>query len=377
MTLARVASVLGLAGCALFGGTAAEFLFLTRQPIAAQTPLPPPPATIPDDLPRPAGASTLPENFAQIVDQVMPSVVSVDAVKVVLPAGKAKQPAEESGSGVVVRLEPLRGLYVVTNDHVVAGAKANTISVTLNDGRIFQPDRVWSDPESDLAFLRIDGANIPTAELGDSDKARPGQWVLAFGSPFGFNQTVTHGIISARDRGQVFLPNQIRIKEFLQTDAAINPGNSGGPLVDTAGKVIGINTANASSNGTNSGVAFSIPINLVKRVGRQLIETGKVSRGYLGMQLAPVLDPQTAIKLGLTKLRGAVVESLHPNGPAAQAGLRPSDVILKLDDVEIRDENHLINIVSVLPANQKVRLMLWRNKQYAVTTVTVGEWPGR
>jgi S1-C subfamily serine protease len=173
------------------------------------------------------------------------------------------------------------------------------------------------------------------------------------------------------------LPNQIRIKEFLQTDAAINPGNSGGPLVDTAGKVIGINTANASSNGTNSGVAFSIPINLVKRVGRQLIETGKVSRGYLGMQLAPVLDPQTAIKLGLTKLRGAVVESLHPNGPAAQAGLRPSDVILKLDDVEIRDENHLINIVSVLPANQKVRLMLWRNKQYAVTTVTVGEWPGR
>ncbi len=379
--ISRIALVVGLGFAAFLGGIVAELATGTHSSVVAQTGsgLPALPRAVPADLPPLGGAGLgLPESFPQVVDRVMPSVVSVDAVKVPAPGaiGKARQPSEESGSGVLVRFDTVRGTYVVTNDHVVTGAKANTITVTLNDGRILQPDRVWSDPESDLAVLRVEGENLPTAELGDSDRVKPGQWVLAFGSPFGFNQTVTHGIISARDRGQVFLPNQIRIKEFLQTDAAINPGNSGGPLVDTSGVVVGINTANASTNGTNSGVAFSIPINLVKRVGKQLIETGKVSRGYLGMQLAPVLDPQTAIKLGLARLRGAVVESIHPGGPASAAGLKPNDVIVKLDGIEIRDENHLINIVSVLPANQKIKLTIWRNKQFGTTDVQVGEWPG-
>jgi len=363
---------------AFLGGFAADLTIGARTGLVAQPPSPlPAPPTVVMDLPAPAGGP-IADNFPTIVSKVMPSVVSVDAVKVpVAGSGTGKKPpAEESGSGVLIKLDDIRGTFVVTNDHVVTGAKANTITVTLNDGRILQPDRVWTDPESDLAFLRVEGENLRTADLGDSDKSKPGQWVLAFGSPFGFNQTVTHGIISARDRGQVFLPNQIRIKEFLQTDAAINPGNSGGPLVDATGLIIGINTANASSNGTSSGVAFSIPINLVKRVGRQLVENGKVSRGYLGMQLAPILDPQTALKLGLTRLRGAVVESVHPGGPAATGGLRASDVILKLDEVDVRDENHLINIVSVLPSNQKVKLTLWRNRQYSTVELTVGEWPG-
>src|SRR5262249_54122889 len=156
----------------------------------------------------------------------------------------------------------------------------------LADGRLFRPSRVWTDPASDVAVLRLDAEGLPTATLGNSDTARVGQWVLAIGSPFGLNQTVTHGIISARERGQVNLGETIRINDFLQTDAAINPGSSGGPLVNLEGEVIGINTAIASYNSSSSGVAFSIPVNLVKRVMGELLEKGSVTRGYLGMQLA-------------------------------------------------------------------------------------------
>lgn len=167
------------------------------------------------------------------------------------------------------------GYYVLTNNHVVSQAAADQITVHLADGRIFKAARVWTDPESDVALLGLNpSGSLPTAPLGDSDQARIGQWVLAFGSPFGLNQTVTHGILSARERGQVSLGSTIRIKDFLQTDAAINPGSSGGPLVDMKGTVIGINTAIASHSGNNSGVAFSIPIALVKRVAKELLEKG-------------------------------------------------------------------------------------------------------
>src|SRR5262249_45425553 len=156
--------------------------------------------------------------------------------------------------------------------------------------------QILSDPETDVALLRIEsGGSLPVAALGDSDGTRVGQWVLALGSPFGLNQTVTHGIISARERGQVSLGNTIRIKDFLQTDAAINPGSSGGPLVNLNAEVIGINTAIASQSGGNSGVAFSIPVNLVKRVARQLQERGSVSHGYLGVQVASAFEPVDAV----------------------------------------------------------------------------------
>ena len=252
--------------------------------------------------------------------------------------------------------------------------------MTLADGRILQPDRVFPDPESNIALLRLADETLPVATLGDSDKVKQGQWVLAFGSPLGFSQTVTHGIVSARDRGQISLGNTIRIKEFLQSDAAINPGSSGGPLANSAGEIIGINTAIAAGNQATepqfTGIAFSIPINLVKRVGRQLIEKGSVSRGYLGMQMNANLDARTALRLGLTKLRGAMVESVHPGGPAARGGLQAGDVIQKLDGLDIRDENHFINLVGVLPGGSSVRLQLWRNKQAYTVDVTVGDWPG-
>jgi S1-C subfamily serine protease len=244
--------------------------------------------------------NALSDRFEAVAAKVLPAVVSVEAIKPAkLTANGKNKPVEESGSGVVVKSDAKAGYFVLTNNHVVSQSKNEQITVTLADGRIFRPTAVFADPESDLAILAIDSAQpVPTATLGNSDNAKVGRWVLAIGSPFGLNQSVTHGIISARDRGQVTLGNTIRIKEFLQTDAAINPGSSGGPLIDMNGEVIGINTAIASHNGSNSGVAFSIPSNLVKRVMNQLLAQGTVQRGYLGMQLALTFDPNDAIKLG-------------------------------------------------------------------------------
>jgi serine protease Do len=198
--------------------------------------------------------------------------------------------------------------------------------------------------------------------------------VLAFGSPFGLNQSVTHGIISARDRGQISLGNTIRIKEFLQTDAAINPGSSGGPLVDMNGEIIGINTAIASHNGSSSGVAFSIPTNLVKRVMKQMLTQGTVARGYLGMQLALAFEPAEALKLGLDRLRGALVERVYPDTPAATAGLQPRDVILQVDNLAMKNENHLINLIASLPPGQRVRLQVWRDRNVITLEAMVGDW---
>ena len=368
----RILWALALTGAAFAGGFTASALFDQRATAVAQTgtPLPPPP--VQTDRPPAPGQ----DRFEQVIRRVGPSVVSVDAVKpsaVPAATGKAK-PTEESGSGVIVKFEWARGYYAVSNNHVVGGAPAQAITVTLADGRILRPERVWTDPESDVAVLKLPGDDLPAAELADSDRVKVGQWVLAFGSPFGLNQTVTHGIISARDRGQISLGATIRIKEFLQTDAAINPGSSGGPLADMTGAVVGINTAIASNNGNNSGVSFSIPSNLVRRVARELLEKGTVTRGYLGLQLAPTLEPAVALRLGLTRIWGALVETVHPGGPAAQAGLHAGDVILKLDAVDIRDENHLINLISALPVNQRVRVTVWRDRQAKAADVLVGDW---
>jgi serine protease Do len=363
---------------AFVGGTVSGGLFPLRSPLAAQSgsPLPPPPRSLPDSPESSLLATS--QRFADVVERIRPTVVAIDAVKATPAATEStptrKKPTEESGSGVIVRFEGMPGVYVVTNNHVIAGAHPSDILMTLADGRILRPEAVLSDPESDVALLRLPVPVTLVAPLGDSEQIRVGEWVLAFGSPFGLNQSVTHGIISARDRGQISLGNTIRIKEFLQTDAAINPGSSGGPLVDVNGRVVGINTAIASNNGNNSGVSFSVPVNLVKRVAMQLLSSGTVSRGYLGIQLAPTLQPAAALKLGLDRVWGALVESVHPGGPAALAGIRAGDVITRLDTTEIRDENHLINLISRTPAGQRIRLTVWRNRQWHVVDVTVAAW---
>ena len=348
-----VLPTLFLGSCAFLGGAMAVTVGQRFPPLAIAQSSTSPPTASSNDL------SKLSDQFESVARQVSPAVVYVEASKPAKPVNGKMNTSEESGSGVLIRVAGQSQTFVLTNNHVIAQSAPERVTITLSDGRLFKPTRIWADPESDVALLRLDGANhLPTAPLGDSERTRVGQWVLAIGSPFGLNQTVTHGILSARERGQVSLGNTIRIKDFLQTDAAINFGSSGGPLVDLHGEIIGINTAIASNSGSSSGVAFSIPINLVKRVVAELLEKGTVSRGYLGMQMAPGFEPADALKLGLDRVQGAWVERVYPGTPAADAGLRANDVVLQVDNTLIRNENHLINLISGLPARQRIRMQI-------------------
>ncbi len=367
-----LALLLFLGICSFGGGAAALLVFPNLQaPSAlAQTVSPAPTRPAPTSA---AELFRLSDRFEEVARKVAPSVVAVEAVKP--PAANGRKSVEESGSGVLVRVDGHNGLFVVTNNHVIAGAPAKQITVSLADDRVLRPAQVWTDPESDVAVLRLEGVDdAASARLGDSEATRVGQWVLAVGSPFGLNQTVTHGIISARERGQVSLGSTIRVKDFLQTDAAINPGSSGGPLVNLDGEVIGINTAIASHSGGSSGVAFSIPINLVKRVVKQLLEKGSVARGYLGMQLATAFEPADALRLGLDRAQGALVETVYPETPAAAAGLRPNDVVLQVDATAVRNENHLINLIAATPVGQRVKLRVWRERRTVPLEAVVGDW---
>jgi S1-C subfamily serine protease len=365
----RILLPLFLGACSLLGGMLATLVLGRGMAVAlGQGPTPVPnvqPGAANQDLGR------LSDRFELVASRVSPTVVAIEAIK---PATKTSKAVDESGSGVLTRLPGQNAVFVLTNNHVIQRAQPQKITVCLADNRLLKPAQVWADPESDVAVLRLEGENLPSAVLGDSDRARVGQWVLAFGSPFGLNQTVTHGIISARERGQVSLGNTIRIKEFLQTDAAINPGSSGGPLVNLDGEVVGINTAIASPSGSNSGVAFSIPINMVKRIAQQLLEKGSVTRGYLGLQVAQAFEPGDAEKLGLNRAQGAWVEKVYPETPAAAAGVRSNDVILAVDTTTIRNENHFINTISNLPAGQRIRLQIWRERRTVLLDAVVGDW---
>ncbi len=364
----RRISVLGFFGFCLFLGALAGSYIVARggPDIFAQTPG----VTRSTDADPTRGG----DRFEAVVRKLAPSVVALEAVKPSVKEGKTRS-VDDSGSGVLVRFAGVKGLFVLTNNHVIGKAPANQITINVSDSRILKPIRVLTDPESDIALLGVaDSDTLVAATLGDSDKMRVGQWVLAFGSPFGLNQTVTHGIISARERGQVSLGSTIRIKDFLQTDAAINPGSSGGPLVNLDGEVIAINTAIASPTQANAGVAFSIPINMIKKVAGQLLDKGRVTRGYLGVQLSPGFESSEATKLGLGKGQGALVDSVHPETPAAVAGLKRQDVILELDGEAVRNENQFINRISAMTPGQKVKLQVWREKKTITVDAVVGDW---
>jgi serine protease Do len=364
----RLALFFLVGSCSMMGGLAAALLPAHWiSPVIAQ-----------EQSTSSADLIKLSDRFEWVAKKVGPAVVAVEATKPAQPTGASSsksRPVEESGSGVLVQFPNQKGVFVLTNNHVVAQAPPAQITINLADGKLVHPKQIWADPESDVALLLLEGGdNLATAVLGDSDNVHIGQWVLALGSPFGLNQTLTHGIISARERGQISLGSTIRIKDFLQTDAAINPGSSGGPLLNLDGEVVGINTAIASNSGSNSGVAFSIPINLVKRVARQLLEKGSVTRGYLGLQLAQSFEPADALKLGMDRVQGALVETVYAETPAATAGLRASDVVLQVDGFPIRNENHLINMISGIPAGQKVKLQVWRDRKTTTLDAVVGDW---
>ncbi|MFL5330540.1 MAG: S1C family serine protease [Gemmataceae bacterium] len=322
-----------------------------------------------------ADLTALSDRFEAVAQAVLPAVVSIDATKPSTSSTSSKSTTvEDSGSGIIVAASDRPGYVVITNHHVVSGSRPEQISINLADGRLLRPTHVYADAETDIAVLRVEGTSLPSVHWGDSERMRIGQWVLALGSPFGLSQSVTHGIISARERGQIKLGDHIRVKDFLQTDAAINPGSSGGPLVNLQGEVIGINTAIASQSGSNSGVAFAIPANIVKRVAKQLQERGSVAYGYLGLRLDAGFQPVNAVTLGLDRARGARIDAVVPESPAALAGLRVNDVILQLDSVSIRNDNHLINLISMLPAGQRVHLQVWRERKVMAVDAVVGDW---
>ncbi|MBI4231156.1 MAG: Do family serine endopeptidase [Planctomycetes bacterium] len=267
------------------------------------------------------------------------------------------------GSGVIVRGNGT----ILTNNHVVQGA--TRIEVTLADRRTFEAERLGADPKSDLAVLRLRGApdGLPAAQLGDSDAIEVGQWVVAIGNPFGLDQTVTAGIISAKGRSDVGVAEY---EDFLQTDAAINPGNSGGPLVDLRGRVIAINSAIASRSGGYQGIGFAIPSNMARAVLESILEHGEVRRGWLGVT-GRDLTPEEASHAGLAPLTGAGIESVQAGTPAAGAGLAPGDIVASFDGREIRGWEGLRNAIALIPPGRSVPIVVVRDGERRTLTATI------
>lgn len=260
--------------------------------------------------------------------------------------------AQSLGSGVV--MDAAKG-YVVTNHHVVNGA--DEIAVHLADGRTLQAELVGSDPETDVAVVKVPAEKLSALQLADSDKLRVGDFVVAIGNPFGLGQTVTSGIVSAVGRSGLGIEGY---EDFIQTDASINPGNSGGALVNLRGELVGINTAILSQSGGNVGIGFAIPINMAKEIMAQLIEHGEVRRGVLGAQ-AQDLTPELAQAFDLSAQRGAVVTQVSPGSPADKAGLKSGDIITHLNGRPVRDAADVRNVIGLLRIGQKVEMQVMRD----------------
>ena len=274
------------------------------------------------------------------------------------------------GSGIIIDKDG----RILTNFHVVDGT--DEIKVKFADGATFDAAIVGTDSRSDLAVLKIKGkipADLTPATLGESDSIRVGEWVLAIGAPFNFTQTVTAGIISAKGRTRIDNDSD-KYEDFLQTDAAINPGNSGGPLVNLRGEVIGINTAIISASGQNAGVGFAIPVNMAQRVVRQLVNSGKVTRGYLGVVIQD-LTPTLAEQFKTTVTKGAIINQVGKDAPADKAGLKIGDVITRINGKTVEDTGQLRNLVAGTDPGAQAELTLIRNGKEIVLRVTVGELP--
>jgi serine protease Do len=270
------------------------------------------------------------------------------------------------GSGVIISPDG----YIVTNNHVVDGAM--DIRVTMSDRRIRSAKLIGRDPLTDLAVIKINGANLPSVPFGDSTKLHPGQSVLAFGNPYGFRFTVTRGIVSALNRPNPDSSNPRKPGEFIQTDAAINPGNSGGPLVDAHGEVVGINTFLISPSGTFSGMGFAIPTQIVRPTVDALIRNGKVTHAYMGIGITDV-TPENSKFFDMIKAVGAVVTQVEPNSPGAKAGLKVGDVITKIDGRDVSDAGQLQVEVGQRQPGTTLHLDVMRDGKSISVPVTVQE----
>jgi serine protease Do/serine protease DegQ len=282
-----------------------------------------------------------------------------------IPDQPRQRRAQSVGSGVVV---DARHGYVITNHHVVEGA--DTITVTLNDGRQLDAKVIGSDPESDVAVIRIPNGKLTALPLADSDRLRVGDFVVAIGNPFGLGQTVTSGIVSALGRTGLGIQGY---EDFIQTDASINPGNSGGALVNLRGELVGVNTAIIAPGGGNVGIGFAIPSNMVARLMSQIVKHGSVRRGQLGVSVQD-LTPELARAFNIPANQGAVIAQVVPRSAAAKAGLREGDVVLRVNDRLIRDAGSLRNAIGHLEVGASVQLEVLRNGRSLNIDARVGEY---
>ncbi|MHC5067464.1 MAG: Do family serine endopeptidase [Planctomycetota bacterium] len=327
---------------------------------------------------------------ADVAERVSPAVVHIEVEQVVQQRGggyhdemreffdrffRRGQPPQQQpegrrrqgqGSGFIFSTDG----YVMTNNHVVADA--DTITVNLQDGRRFKAELVGTDAESDLAVLRIDGTDLPVLQLGSSSELRVGEWVMAFGNPFGLSHTVTAGIVSAKGRSSVGI---VDFEDFIQTDAAINPGNSGGPLVGLDGTVIGVNSAIYSRSGGNMGIGFAIPIDMARTIVDQLIESGDVQRGFLGVNIQD-LDDDLADALGLDDAKGVLIPQVLPDSAAAAAGVEVGDVVIRLDDDAVTSAGDFRNRIALRTPGSTVTLRVIRGGDVRDIEVTLGSRDG-
>ena len=356
------------------------------RPLSAVPPVAPVERAFEAPAPAPAAATTdtatAPHSFAAVVEAVSPAVVHVKVVSVVktatdgfpfgndspfpgfrFPAPPPSGRQQGTGSGFVIRKDGI----ILTNNHVVDNAKE--ITVRLSDGKEYTAQVLGRDPKTDLAVLKINAKrDLPVVPLGNSDALRVGDWVVAVGNPFGLDNTVTAGIVSAKGRAIGSGPYD----QFIQTDAPINPGNSGGPLFDEHGNVIGINTAIFSQSGGNVGIGFAIPINLAKQLVPQLEEKGHVTRAWLGVSIQQ-LTPELAESLNIPDTHGALVAAVTPGSPAAKAGIKTGDVITAYDHTPLNSHNGLPSLVAATKIGQTVPLELIRDGAHKQIEVTVAQ----
>ena len=327
------------------------------------------------------GTGTAATSYADAAKRAAPAVVSITASRVAQRprnddpmfrfffGDRARQAPEERqvglGSGVIV--SPAG--YLLTNNHVVEGA--DDIEVSLGDGRTARAKLIGTDPESDIAVLKIDLDKLPVLAFGDVDHARVGDVVLAIGNPFNVGQTVTSGIVSALGRNALGINT---FENFIQTDAAINPGNSGGALVDVAGNLLGINTAIFSRSGGSLGIGFAIPVSTARQVMESLIKEGRVTRGWIGVEPRD-LTPEIAKTLDLPVKQGVLITGVVQSGPASEGGVRPGDVVVKVAGAPITNTPQLLNAVAALKPRESATVSVQRGNDALDIKVTVGQRP--
>jgi len=353
--------------------------WLKREPQAIATAAPAAPAV---ELPAPVRSVTLigtgkaATSYAEAAKRAAPAVVSITASRTarqVDPSfnfffGNQVRPEERQiglGSGVIVSTSG----YLLTNNHVIEGA--DDIEVALGDGRTARAKTIGTDPESDIAVLRIELDKLPAIDFGAVEHLQVGDVVLAIGNPFGVGQTVTSGIVSALGRNALGINT---FENFIQTDAAINPGNSGGALVDVAGNLLGINTAIFSRTGGSLGIGFAIPVSTARQVMDSLIKEGRVTRGWIGVEPRD-LTPEIAKTLDLPVKQGVLITGVVQNGPASEGGLRPGDVVLKIAGTPISNTPQLLNAVAALKPRQTAVVSVQRGTRPLDVEVTVGQRP--